>query len=481
MGYSTSSSATTSGWNQNTTKAVSANTTYYAITRSTSYYRVYFYENGATLSSDTHKTCYRYNGASSCYVTSPQITRTGYTIYGWNTSSSATTASAESGKTISIDGDKEYFAITSKTLTVNFKAGSNVTYIGASSGSCTVWNSNTTCGVATPSITPKNGYRSVGWSTANGATSGTSDGNYIYISSSGGTYYGNAVLNNGPLITISPNGYTDTNASFPTITITVTDRSGEGLIANESLYYGWSYSTTSSPQDYKEVAWPNVAGAKSKSINVSIMPPKDGNIYYLWVGTMRDLAGNTSEVFVSKAFINDDGESCFTAGTKIKTNIGTRTIENIKVGDMVYSYNEKNATSELKKVTKVFVRKSNELNYLKTNEDEIKVTPEHPLYVIGKGFISTKNIKVGDKIKTENGEETVISNIYKKFNSYINVYNFEVEDNHNYYVGTSALLAHNRCTYDGIITEENTRKAEKTTFKLSQNTNNVLKYLENFK
>ncbi|MEI3508601.1 MAG: InlB B-repeat-containing protein [Bacilli bacterium] len=78
--------------NYNTAKAVSANTTYYAVTKSTSAYTATFNTNGATSVGSSSLSCYRYNGASSCNVTAPSITRSGFTIIGWNTTASATTS-----------------------------------------------------------------------------------------------------------------------------------------------------------------------------------------------------------------------------------------------------------------------------------------------------------------------------------------------------------------------------------------------------
>jgi len=77
---------------------------------------------------------------------------------------------------------------------------------------------------------------------------------------------------------------------------------------------------------------------------------------------------------------NNSGGNCFTAGTQIVVGVEfdehdvfvqyvTKNIEDIKVGDLVYSYDTITGTPELKEVTAVFVREVTHINYL-TVEDE---------------------------------------------------------------------------------------------------------------
>ena len=100
VGYNTSANSTSSVWNQNTAKTVSANATYYAITRANAITHTVTYKKGVNVSAigATTGSCTRaatYNGtaqATSCNVTLPSITaNAGYTSVGWNTTSGATT------------------------------------------------------------------------------------------------------------------------------------------------------------------------------------------------------------------------------------------------------------------------------------------------------------------------------------------------------------------------------------------------------
>ena len=77
---------------------------------------------------------------------------------------------------------------------------------------------------------------------------------------------------------------------------------------------------------------------------------------------------------------NKKGE-CFVAGTLVLTKEGYKKIEDIEVGDWVWSFNEATGKKELRKVLKTFVRKTHQLVYLYLGKKTIKTTVEHPFYV----------------------------------------------------------------------------------------------------
>ena len=222
IGWNTNASDTTSVWEQNTAKSVSSNDTYYAITRSSSELTATFNANGATSIGSTLGSCYRYNGADSCNITTPSITRSGFTITGWGASANATTADIKENTKISINSNKTYYAITSKKVTITYNKGSNVSSIGNTSGTCTIQNSATNCQVTLPSITVNSGYTVVGWGTSNGASTGTSAGSKLTVSDNA-TYYANAVDKTGPTCSLS---VTSATVDKVTVGATCTDVSG---------------------------------------------------------------------------------------------------------------------------------------------------------------------------------------------------------------------------------------------------------------
>lgn len=142
--------------------------------------------------------------------------------------------------------------------------------------------------------------------------------------------------------------------------------------------------------------------------------------------------------------------SCFTAGTKIAVENGYKNIENIEVGDYVYSYNLETKTKELKKVLRTFIHQKDEIYTLKVNNQLIYTTEEHPFYVINKGWINAEKLKFNDKLLSIKTGPTNIKNISKR-NNKIYVYNIEVEDNHNYLITEEEILVHNKPHSGGTI------------------------------
>jgi len=192
---------------------------------------------------------------------------------------------------------------------------------------------------------------------------------------------------------------------------------------------------------------------------------------------------------------------CFTAGTQVivgqeLTEDGlfvqyvTVNIEDVKVGDWVYSYDTTTGEVSQRQVTATFERRSDHLNYLtiidaKGKEQTLETTDGHPFWVVTdnpdlsraarevvdengvilyhenlapglNGFwVEAKDLKVGDVFLGVNGELSTLTNIVRiELEEEISVFNFSVEGNHNYFVlakeyeyGQSSILVHNAIFY----------------------------------
>jgi len=146
----------------------------------------------------------------------------------------------------------------------------------------------------------------------------------------------------------------------------------------------------------------------------------------------------------AKKLVGKNG--CFVAGTKILTKDGFKNIEAIKVGDYVWSQDPSTSEKALKSVKKIFVREKDSIIRLAINGEVIETTEEHPFYVEGRGFVNAGNLKAGDEVRLESGEEAYIEWIEEvPLDEPIKVYNFEVEDFHTYYVSEQKVLVHNVC------------------------------------
>ena len=127
---------------------------------------------------------------------------------------------------------------------------------------------------------------------------------------------------------------------------------------------------------------------------------------------------------------------CFVAGTKVKTEDGDKNIEDIEVGDKVYSCNHETGEAGLKEVKQTFINIVHlEIsNKDKTDVVQIDTTEKHPFYVVDYGFKYASELQIGDKVKSLSGDVyEVTSSTIEYLKSPVKVYNFEVEDWHTYF------------------------------------------------
>lgn len=151
-------------------------------------------------------------------------------------------------------------------------------------------------------------------------------------------------------------------------------------------------------------------------------------------------------------------KACFGAGTLLYTPQGYRAIESFRVGDLVLSRAEEDATSEIsaKRVEEVFVH-TGRIWILKVNGREIRTTGEHPFWVHNLGWVNASALAEGNRLLSHDGQSVVVESI-EDTNRYETVYNIRVADYHTYFVGCDEwgfnVWAHNQCAYRAMSPAE---------------------------
>ncbi len=194
-------------------------------------------------------------------------------------------------------------------------------------------------------------------------------------------------------------------------------------------------------------------------VNLVNMYVTTGDIYYLQellvqvaaaatLGIAAKLLGNKLTQLkesITKAIDEAGlGGTCFIAGTPVVTALGLVPIETIAAGDMVQSFDPDTQAVSEKMIEEIFVHESSELVHVKVGGETISATPEHPFYVVQKGFTNAINLRAGDVLYTVNGKYVVVEQVqHEILESPVKVYNFRVADNHTYFVGDAGIGVHN--------------------------------------
>jgi len=145
-----------------------------------------------------------------------------------------------------------------------------------------------------------------------------------------------------------------------------------------------------------------------------------------------EIAATTGQVCV---------KACFPAGTLVAVKDGHKNIEDIKVGDLVWAYNETTGESDLKPVVATMQNEVDATVKITLSEDVIESTVEHPFYT-RKGWKAAGDLTTQDELKTKEGKWETIKALKSLFDKK-KVYNFEVADWHTYFVGAWEWVVHN--------------------------------------
>ena len=139
------------------------------------------------------------------------------------------------------------------------------------------------------------------------------------------------------------------------------------------------------------------------------------------------------------------------AGTLILTSLGNKKIEDIKVGDEVWAFNEETGDKTLKKVTQLFRNKTKKWMHLLFKlegggTEKLFCTEEHPFYVNNLGWVKSCDLVENDSVLIYNNcIASLIRKEIEELDEEEITYNFEVEGYHTYYVGEHSILVHNKC------------------------------------
>ena len=170
-----------------------------------------------------------------------------------------------------------------------------------------------------------------------------------------------------------------------------------------------------------------------------------------WDGSLEDIpemAGTALGLRLLLRFnpaLRSACKNSFTAGTLVATANGLVPIEDIKIGDKVWAYNETNQTKSLQEVTHLIRGEGNKtLTDITLDSGEvITATSNHPFWAVADhNWTEAGELTLDNILLNINEYNTTISNLTTYTKEDV-VYNLTVANDHTYFVGRDGVLGHN--------------------------------------
>lgn len=132
----------------------------------------------------------------------------------------------------------------------------------------------------------------------------------------------------------------------------------------------------------------------------------------------------------------------------------TKPIEQIRVGDRVVAQDPLTGETQIKRVLRVFKRRSRHIRRLcirsarGLGKQWIETTDEHPFWVPRRGWVPAGRLVAGDQLRQADGQTATLIDVdFLQTPAGVHVYNIETEDLHTYCVAandrSSPILVHN--------------------------------------
>ena len=231
-------------------------------------------------------------------------------------------------------------------------------------------------------------------------------------------FYGRSIPASGG--TFSPNGGASSGSRVSQYAFAYNSTASVTITCTQSAT--WTYSRLSGSFGSANIS----SGASASSITFSMAAGNDSFRYSEW--NLDATSGSNTRYWVISLETESAGSCpfcCFTPDTLISMGDGsTKQIGDIKTGDFILVYDDLSQLNVAVPVKEVIVREDRPMyTYTFENGKTLVASEDHPLYVVGKGYVSINPsigykdmgvpgyISVGDFVVNELGIQTRITGI----------------------------------------------------------------------
>ena len=161
-----------------------------------------------------------------------------------------------------------------------------------------------------------------------------------------------------------------------------------------------------------------------------------------------------------------DPGGCFVRGTLVHTERGLIPIEQVQIGDMVWSQPEESGERAFRPVVRLLRFQDKAIWKIAfgrsgAEHENVFATPNHPFWVKGVGWTRADLLQPGMIVELLDGEDAFVSEC-RDTGVLQDVFNFEVQDFHTYYVSGIGIWVHNaNCGEDALGDARNRSLADR--------------------
>ena len=214
----------------------------------------------------------------------------------------------------------------------------------------------------------------------------------------------------------------------------------EPLSKSIEIYFEATLDATA-PQDAPD--YNTIAGCEEEH-EAKANPPGYWERAYNWVSSWFSSSSSSSTSSGPSDLERASNRSyCFVAGTTVLTPAGQVPIEELKLGDVVLSWDESSNEVVSSSVERLFESHSSDVQVLLLGGHRFEVTNEHPFYHRKRGWTRVGDLSVGDEVMAMDGAAVKVESI-GSLGRAMPVYTIRVKETHNYFVGERGVLVHNK-------------------------------------